>query len=264
MGRLKVACEKAKLDLSSRTQTSIELDCLYEGTDFTMKFTRAKFEELNVNYFKKCIEHVESCLIYCNIDKSNVDDIVPVGGSTRIPKVQEMLTESFNWKPLCKSINADEAVAFGAAVLAANLTGNANQNLPDLVLSDVKPLSLGIRVEYEIMSVLIPRNTPIPFVKRAVYQTLFNNQTSIKIRVYEGESKKTKYNIFLDEFTLHGVPPGRAGEQKVAVCFKMGFNGILCVSAMLESTFNQRSIEIDRSGNFSKDEIEKMLRKVGL
>ncbi|XP_071699257.1 heat shock 70 kDa protein 3-like [Rutidosis leptorrhynchoides] len=200
MGRLKVACEKAKRDMATTFQTSIEVDCLYEGTGFTIKFTRAKFEELNVGFFKKCIEHVESCLRDGNMHKNNVDDIVLVGGSTRIPKA--------------------EAVAFGAAVLDANLTGNGDKNVKDLILLDVTPLSLGISIHDDVlgaytMSVLIPRNTPIPTKKQDDYVTGIDNQATITISVYQGESNKIKDNIFLDEFTLHGVPPDRAGEQKV-------------------------------------------------
>ncbi|XP_076882207.1 heat shock cognate 70 kDa protein-like [Bidens hawaiensis] len=171
MGRLKVACEKAKRNLSSTAETSIDIDCLYDGTDFSMKVTRAKFEALNASFFEKCVGHVENCLRDGNMHKNNVDDIVLVGGSTRIPKVQQMLGEFFDWKTLCKSINADEAVAYGAAVLAANLSGNGNKAVKDLILLDVTPLSLGISLEGGYMSVLIPRNTPIPTLKEDIYRT---------------------------------------------------------------------------------------------
>ncbi|KAI3676314.1 hypothetical protein L1987_85920 [Smallanthus sonchifolius] len=264
MGRLKVACEKAKRDLSSTTQTSIEIDSLYEGIDFSMKFTRAKFEELNSGFFKKCMEHVESCLRDGNMPKNNVDDIVLVGGSTRIPKVQVMLRELFDWKPLCKSINADEAVAYGAAVLAANLSGNGNKTVKDLILLDVTPLSLGIDVNEGDMSVIIPRNTPIPMTREKPYQTLYDNQVSIRVPVYQGECSKVKENIFLDEFTLYGVPPGPAGKEKMKVRFSIDANGILNVSAELESTGDTKSIIIADSGKLSKDDIEKMLKKVEL
>ncbi|KAJ0930086.1 putative Heat shock protein 70 family [Helianthus annuus] len=262
MGRLKVACEKAKRDLSSTAETSIDIDCLCDGIDFSMKVTRAKFEDLNARFFTKCIEHVENCLRDGNMNKNNVDDIVLVGGSTRIPKVQQMLGEFFDGKPLCKSINADEAVAYGAAVLAANLSGNGNKAVKDLILLDVTPLSLGISADGGYMSVIIPRNTPIPIMKEKNYHTLYDNQVSISVRVYQGECGETKDNIFLDEFTLYGVPPGPKGKEKMKVCFSIDANGILDVSAELVSTGNKRSIVIAGSGNVSKDDIEKMLKKV--
>ncbi|KAI3807857.1 hypothetical protein L1987_23793 [Smallanthus sonchifolius] len=262
MGRLKVTCEKAKRDLSSTTQTSIVIDCLYDGTDFSMKVTRAKFEELNSVFFKKCIEHVENCLKDGNMHKNNVDDVVLVGGSTRIPKIQQMLEEFFDGKPLCKSINADEAVAYGAAVLAANLSGNGNKAVKDMILLDVTPLSLGIGVKEEFMSVLIPRNTPIPTMKEDVYVTSVDNQVSVRVSVYQGECDEVKDSIFLDEFVLHGVPLAPEGKEGMKVCFSIDINGILDVSAELLSTGNKRSIVIAGSGNVSKDDIEEMLKKV--
>ncbi|KAD6796601.1 hypothetical protein E3N88_07497 [Mikania micrantha] len=262
MGRLKVACEKAKRDLSSTTQTSIVVDCLSDGTDFSMKFTRAKFEELNAGLFKKCIEHVENCLKDGNMHKNNVDDIVLVGGSTRIPKVQQMLSEFFDLKPLSMSINADEAVAYGAAVLAANLSGSDIESVRDLVLLDVTPLSLGICTEGRYMSVIIPRNSLIPIAKERNYVTAIDNQDSMEVDVYQGEFDEVKDNIFLDKFTLYGVPPAPAGKQKMMVCFSIDANGILDVSAELLSNGNKRSMVIAGSGNVSKDDIEKMLKKI--
>ncbi|MFS7897762.1 putative Heat shock protein 70 family [Helianthus anomalus] len=265
MGRLKVACEKAKRDLSSTTETSIDIDCLYDGFDFSMKVTRAKFEDLNAGFFNKCIEHVENCLKDGNMHKNNVDDIVLVGGSTRIPKVQQLLGEFFDWKPLCKSVNADEAVAYGAAVLAANLSGNGNKVVKDIVLLDVSPLSLGTSVTKENdMDVIIPRNTSIPIMKDRNYITSHDNQVSMLVDVYQGKCDKVKDNIFLDEFTLYGVPPAPKGKEKMKVCFSIDANGILDVSAELVSTGNKRSIVIAGSGNVSKDDIEKMLKKVEL
>ncbi|MFS8006885.1 putative Heat shock protein 70 family [Helianthus anomalus] len=243
--RLKVACEKAKRDLSSTIQTAIEIDCLYEGIDFSTKFSRAKFEELNAGFFNMCIKHVMNCLTDGNMQKNEVDDVVIVGGSTRIPKLQKMLMEFFDGKPLCKSINADEAVAYGAAVLAANLSGYGNQKVQDFVLFDVTPLSLGIWVVQDIdMSVVIPRNTSIPTVKEEVYHTSEDNQVSCKFDVYQGEGKYTKENVFLDTFTLYGVPPAPVRDQKFKVCFNIDANGILNVSAEVISTGNKRSITI--------------------
>ncbi|KAI3762259.1 hypothetical protein L1987_52684 [Smallanthus sonchifolius] len=205
LGRLKVWCEKAKRDLSSTTETSIDIDCLYEGTDFSMK------------------------------------------------------------KSLCMSINADEAVAYGAAVLAANLSGNGNKAVKDMILLDVTPLSLGTSVTKEqLMSVLIPKNTPIPAMKESLYVTSANNQESMLVDVYQGECDEVKDNILLDYFILHGVPPGPAGKEGMKVCFSIDANGILDVSAELISTGNKRSIVIAGSGNVSKDDIEKMLKKVVL
>ncbi|KAD3067737.1 hypothetical protein E3N88_35617 [Mikania micrantha] len=264
MGRLKVACEKAKRDLSSTTETSIELDYLYEGVDFSMRFTRAKFEEQNSHFFLKCMEHVESCLRDGKLHKNNIDDIVLVGGSTRIPKVQCMLKEFFDWKPLCKSINADEAVAYGAAVLAAKLSGNGNKTVTDLILLDVTPLSLGTRIKESTMSVIIPRNTPIPTTREEIYETLYDNQTSMLVDVYQGECNDVNDNIFLDEFLLYGFPPRHAGKEKMKVCFSIDANGILHVLAESVTTGNKKSIVITNSGNLSKEDIDKMLEKVAL
>ncbi|KAL8237192.1 hypothetical protein R6Q59_018273 [Mikania micrantha] len=264
MGRLKVACENAKRDLSSTIETSIEIDSLHEGVDFSMRFTRAKFEELNSHFFLKCMEHVESCLRDGNVHKNNIDDIVLVGGSTRIPKVQSMLKEFFDWKPLCKSINADEAVAYGAAVLAAKLSGNGNKAVKDLVLLDVTPLSLGTCIKERTMSVIIPRNTPIPTTREKIYETCYDNQKSMLVDVYQGECNDVNDNIFLDEFFLYGFPPRRAGEEKMKVCFNMDVNGMLHVLAESVTTGNKKSIVITNSGNLSKEDIEKMLEKVAL
>ncbi|KAI3796962.1 hypothetical protein L1987_39649 [Smallanthus sonchifolius] len=262
MMRLKIACEKAKRDLSATTQTPIEIDCLYEGIDLSMKFSRAKFEEINDGFFKMCIKHVENCLRDGNMQKKDVDDVVIVGGSTRIPKVQEMLMEFFDGKPLCKSVNADEAVAYGAAVLAANLSGYGNKKVQDFVLLDVTPLSLGIKVyEDPDMSVVIPRNTPIPTIKERLYHTSLDNQVSVRFNVYQGEGKYTKENIFLDTFTLHGVPAAPKGKEKLKVCFNMDENGILNVSAEVISTGNKRSITIVKTGDISKADI-KMVKKI--
>ncbi|CAH1435548.1 unnamed protein product [Lactuca virosa] len=246
MVKLKVACEKAKRDLSSTTLTSIEIDSLHEGIDFCMKFTRAKFEELNAAFFKMCIKHVENCLRDGNMHKKDVDDVVIVGGSTRIPKVQQMLMDFFDSKPLCKSINADEAIAYGAAVLAANLGGNGNESVRGLILQDVTPLSLGIESDWIEMSVVIPRNTPIPTIKQRSYKTLLDNQVIMKIAIYQGESKKAKENIFLGSFVLPGIPPAPAREQKVKVCFNIDANGILNVSAEVKSTGHTKSIRIEK------------------
>ncbi|KAF5821969.1 putative Heat shock protein 70 family [Helianthus annuus] len=243
--RLKIACEKAKRDLSSTVQMPIEIDCLYEGIDFSTKLSRAKFDEINAGFFNMCIKHVENCLRDGDMQKSDVDDVVIVGGSTRIPKLQQMLTEFFDGKPLCKSINADKAVAYGAVVLAANLSGYGNKKVKDFVLLDVTPLSLGISVDHaREMGVVIPRNTPIPTIKEKVCVTYSDNQVDARFDVYQGEGKYVKENIFLGTFTLSEVPPARKGEQKFKVCFNIDANGILNVSAEVISTGHKRSITI--------------------
>ncbi|XP_071700594.1 heat shock 70 kDa protein 3-like [Rutidosis leptorrhynchoides] len=251
MMRLKVACEKAKRDLSSTTQTSIDVDCLYEGIDFLMKITRAKFEKLNDVYFKKCIAHVKKCLRDGNIMfKKNVDDVVIVGGSTRIPKVQEMLSEFFDGKLLCKSINADEAVAYGAAVLASNLSGNGGgiKMMKDLILLDVTPLSLGISIRGNEMSVIVPRNTPIPTAKMRYYSTQIDNQVHMNIDVYQGESMNTDENILLESLILDGIPPAPAFKQGVYICFSIDANGIIKLYTKVISTGDIKSRRIDCSG----------------
>ncbi|KVI07798.1 Heat shock protein 70, conserved site-containing protein, partial [Cynara cardunculus var. scolymus] len=180
--------------------------------------------------------------------KNNVDVIVIVGGSTRIPKVQQMLMEFFDWKPLCKNINADEAIAHGAALLAANLSGYGNKIVQDLILYDVTPLSLGILVRVDDMSVVIPRNTPIPTTKKQTYCTQFDNQECVGIYVFQGESKKTEENIFLDKFILYGIPEAPACEEEINVWFNIDANGILNVSAEVVSTGNKRCITIEKRG----------------
>ncbi|KAK9073059.1 hypothetical protein SSX86_007381 [Deinandra increscens subsp. villosa] len=257
MGRLKVACEKAKRDLSAAIFAPIEIDCLHGGIDFFIKISRAKFEELNSSYFKKCIELVEKCLSDGKIKKKNVDEVVLVGGSTRIPKVQQLVMEFFEGKTLCKSMNGDEAVAFGAAILAARLSGNnSNDNVAcdSVLLQDVTPLSLGIEVsilvgerwENGFMSVVIPRNTSIPTIKKEIYLSP-PNKTSVDISVYQGESNSAKDNILLGRFSFGGLTPGVNGTSQLEVCFNMDANGILVVSAKETSTGQTKSITITKT-----------------
>ncbi|XP_071696395.1 heat shock cognate 70 kDa protein-like [Rutidosis leptorrhynchoides] len=234
--RMKIACEKAKRDLSSTTRTSIEIDSFFEGIDFSMKITRAKFEELNAHFFLKCIEHVEKCLRDGDVHKNDVDDVVIVGGSTRIPKIQQMLTEFFDGKPLCKSINADEAVAYGAAVLAANLRGTGNEKVQELIMLDhVTPLCLGIKTCHSgarvinDMVVMIPKNTPIPTLKEHIVLTVYDNQETVEIVLFVGESTETKENLYLGSLHIGGIPAAPAREVEVAVCFNIDASGILNV-----------------------------------
>nr|XP_043625370.1 heat shock cognate 70 kDa protein-like [Erigeron canadensis] len=250
LGRLKVACEKAKRDLSSTTITRIEIDCLYGGIDFSIKISRAKFEELNLTYFEKCIQLVEKCLIDGKMKKEMVDDVVVVGGSTRIPKVQRMVEEFFDGKKLCKSMNGDEAVASGAAILASRLSGN-NGKIQDIVLIDVTPLSLGIEVknmegENGFMKVIIPRNTSIPTSKVEMFVSN-ENSTRAKIAVYQGESDRVKGNTLLSEFNLSGLTLGPNGTSKIKVVFDVDVNGILCVSAEEISTGQRKTITIAKT-----------------
>jgi L1 cell adhesion molecule like protein len=260
MKRLKSACERAKRMLSAAPSAEVELDSLADGVDFASTITRAKFEQLNGAYFNSCLETVKRVLKDAKFSPGDVDDIVLVGGSTRIPRMQEILLKFFKGQELCKSINPDEAVAYGAAVQAAILGGVRHAATDQLLLVDVAPLSLGIETVGRIMSTLIKRNTPIPVRRTKTYTTEDDYQTAVDVHIYEGERGSTDANNLLGKFCISGIERAKRGEPKVDVTFDLDANGILNVNAVDQVTGAKANVTISNDGGrLSADEIEKMV-----
>ncbi|CAL5184221.1 unnamed protein product [Lathyrus oleraceus] len=275
--RLRTACERAKRSLSFLVVATIEVDSLFQGIDFSSSINRAKFEEMNMDLFIECMKIVESCVMDAKMDKSKIDDVVLVGGSSRIPKVQQLLQDFFNGKELCKSINPDEAVAYGAAVQAAMLSEDIKNvpnlepqnnsqlvlhNVPQLVLQDVTPLSLGISALGDIMSVVIPKNTCIPVNKTISCVTSQDNQTSALIKVYEGERTRAGDNNLLGSFILSGIPPAPRCSPFSVVCFDINENGILTVSAKNNASGTSNKITItNHKERLSSEDIKKLIQE---
>eukprot|EP00992_Anisonema_acinus_P008613 TRINITY_DN4732_c0_g1_i1.p1 TRINITY_DN4732_c0_g1~~TRINITY_DN4732_c0_g1_i1.p1 ORF type:complete len:484 (+),score=117.65 TRINITY_DN4732_c0_g1_i1:3-1454(+) len=266
--KLRSAAERAKRSLSSSTQTQVEIEGLHEGHDFNSNLTRARFEDLNADLFEEVLIPVEQVLQDARIDKSSVDEVVMVGGSTRIPKVKEIVQQFFGNKELNHSVNADEAVAYGAAIQASILSDLPSQEsdaTENVVLLDVTPLSLGIRTQGDVMSTLIARNSTIPTKAARVYSTDRDNQTTVNIQVYEGERRFTSANKLLGNFKLTGIPPRPKGTPKINVEFELDADGILVVSAVDEETLREKKITIqhDRS-RLTEQEIGAMIAEAKL
>lgn len=259
--RLKTACEKAKQTLSNSSTAAVEVDALMEGTDLYTTISRAKFEDICHDLFKTPLETLSNVLKDGKASKNDIDDVVLVGGSTRIPRIQHLLSEFFNGMTLCKSVNPDEAVAYGAAIQGNILGGDVADDLKDILLLDVIPLSLGIQTAGEIMTHIIKRNSTIPSQKTQTFSTYSDNQQSVTIQVYEGERQMTRDNNKLGEFELGGIAPAPRGVPQIEVKFDVDANGLLCVTAQDKNTGKENSVTITNSGRLSESEINRLVKE---
>lgn len=262
MTRMRMAAEKVKKQLSSSTTATAEIDSLYEGNDFFATLSRARFDEICTPFFRKTIDHVEQVLRDAMLGKSDIHSVILVGGMTRVVKIQTMLSEFFNGKELCKSIHPDEAVAYGAAVQGAILSGNKDDKVNDLLLVDCTPLSLGLETSGGVMTTLIPKNTSIPVKKSQTFSTFADNQSQVLIQVFEGERRLTKDNHLLGKFTLDGIPPMPRGQPQIVVTFEVDANSILHVTAEEKSQGKKNNIQIKNDkGRLSQEEIDRMIKE---